>query len=509
MDFVGLPRDKSEEASRRFSPPDAKDVGTRKSSLVTNGDLENSALPIDISSAITFEHPYHPIHWPAWKKWALATIYCGLQTFVTLLSTDYLPVEFLIQEKWGGSTQVVTLGQSMFIIGTAVGPVVLGPLSDIWGRKWLYVGAMYLYALTNIGIALPTGLPMLIIFMFLAGVTGSVALCNVAGTISDMFGDDAGAGQAMALFVSSANIGPSLGSPVGEWIAENPHMGYPWIGWINVIIGGTFATCMTLLPETLPSIVIPRTVKEKDGVEMELPISRRSALDEVVFTLTMALRIMITEPIVLSLGLYNGFAYGLLFLYLDGVFDVFVVNYGLSYIGGNLTYLNFAAAVVIMFVFFVPLQTWLVKRDRKKHGGKIRPESRFLLSLVTVWGFPISLFWFAWTSAPGLGHTSYWSPVIAGCLLGVVDTLLWLGMMNYITDSYPNLAGSAIAAFLIPSFLVAGGCAHLGVYMFQKLKTQVAVSILAGISTGVVILVYTLYFFGPTLRARSRYARKF
>ncbi len=39
---------------------------------------------------------------------------------------------------------------------------------------------------------------MLIIFMFLAGVTGSVALCNVASTISDLFGDDAGAGQAMA-----------------------------------------------------------------------------------------------------------------------------------------------------------------------------------------------------------------------------------------------------------------------------------------------------------------------
>ena len=38
---------------------------------------------------------------------------------------------------------------------------------------------------------------MLIIFMFLAGASGSVALSNVAGTISDLFGDDAGAGQAM------------------------------------------------------------------------------------------------------------------------------------------------------------------------------------------------------------------------------------------------------------------------------------------------------------------------
>ena len=38
-------------------------------------------------------------------------------------------IEYLIQEKWGGSTQVVTLGQSLFIVGTAVGPAFMGPLS--------------------------------------------------------------------------------------------------------------------------------------------------------------------------------------------------------------------------------------------------------------------------------------------------------------------------------------------------------------------------------------------
>ena len=59
----------------------------------------------------------------------------------TVQSVDFVPpkqilirsctvgIEFLIQEKWGGSTQVVTLGQSLFIVGTAVGPAFMGPLS--------------------------------------------------------------------------------------------------------------------------------------------------------------------------------------------------------------------------------------------------------------------------------------------------------------------------------------------------------------------------------------------
>ncbi len=72
---------------------------------------------------------HHPMHWPAWTRWGIITIYCWLQVFVTLTSTTYLGAEYLIQEKWGGSTQVVTLGQSLFIVGNAVGPAFLGPLS--------------------------------------------------------------------------------------------------------------------------------------------------------------------------------------------------------------------------------------------------------------------------------------------------------------------------------------------------------------------------------------------
>ena len=38
----------------------------------------------------------------------------------------------------------------------------------------------------------------------------------------------------MAAFVVSANLGPSIGSPIGEWIADNANMGFKWIGLINV-----------------------------------------------------------------------------------------------------------------------------------------------------------------------------------------------------------------------------------------------------------------------------------
>ncbi|MCJ1245526.1 hypothetical protein MMC30_002730 [Trapelia coarctata] len=486
------------------TPLDGSDDGNQRPSW-TSGQ-EDGALAI--LQQIKQHDQHHPVHWPVWKKWYIISVYCLLQVFVTLTSTSYVSVEFLIAEQFGGSQQVITLGQSLFIVGNAVGPAFLGPLSDIGGRKWVYVGSILMYAILNIGSAKALNLPMLIIFQFLTGAAGSTALSNVAGTVADLFGSADNAGQAMALFVLSSNVGPSLGSPMGEWIAENPNMGLPWVFWLNTIIGAAFAVGICFIPETLPRIVIAREARKSQVVdpdEIAVIETKVNVLQELRFVSTMAIRIMVTEPIVTFLAVYNGFAYGLLFLYLDGVFSVFVVNNGLSYIAADLTYLNFVVGVCVMFAF-MPVQTYLFKRDRLKRGGHSRPEARFLVSMATVWGFPISLFWFAFTSD---GNTSFWSPVVAGAVLGFVDPLLYLSMLNYITDSYPNVAASAVAAFLIPSFILAAAFAHIGLIMFNNMTTTWAFATLAFVSLGLVALIYVLYFFGPRLRRMSKLAQAF
>lgn len=273
---------------------------------------------------------------------------------------------------------------------------------------------------------------MLLTFMFLIGTAGSTALTNVAGTIADLFGNVDNAGQAMALFVVSAEVGPSLGGPIGGWISANANLGLRWIFLINVIISFGFAIAMCFVPETLPRLVIAKAAAvadEIDPTEQAILNSRISVLQELRFVTTMTFRIMATECIVLFLGIYNGFAYGILFLYLDGLFDVFVLNNHLSIISADLTYLNFVIGVCLMFCF-IPVQTWLYSRDRKNHGGRNRPEARFLSSLVIVWFFPGTLLWFAYTCN---GKVSFWSPVAAGVLLAFADPLLWLSMLSYIT----------------------------------------------------------------------------
>ena len=474
--------------------------------LNVNGTMGVGQI-LEIATVID-RHPAHPRNWSLMKKWSVLSAYCMLQLFITMTSTAYVGVEFDISEEFNVSTQVVTLGQSLYIIGQAIGPLLLGPMSDLGGRKWVYVVSIFIFALFSIACALAHNMAQLAICQFVCGVIGSTAVTNVAGSVSDLF-SPAHAGQAMALFVLSANYGPSIGSPVGELIVENVNMGWRWLFWLNVIIGMGFAVAMIFLPETLPSVVIAKYAKGKNDPDAEMVREARAQLNvgrDIRFITTMAFKILLTEPIVIALGLSNGFAYGLLFLYLTGVFPVFNVNYGLSYLGADLTYLNFAVSVTIMFILY-PIQNWFYLRDIKKHGGKARPEARFITSLVTIWFFPISLLWAGFTSDGT--NTSFWSPVIAGCFLGLADPLVWLSMLNYITDSYPSTSASAIAAFTLPSFAIAGALAHAGVALFANVSTTWSFAMLGFISFGLVAIVYGLYFFGHSLRKRSKLAASF
>lgn len=71
------------------------------------------------------------------------------------------------------------------------------------------------------------------------------------------------------------------------------------------------------------------------------------------------------------------------------------------------------------------------------------------------------------------------------------------------------MAASAIAAFMIPSFVLAAALTHLGMLMIDDVTTKWAMAIIGFISFGLCALVYVLYFFGAKIRKRSMFASSF
>lgn len=75
---------------------------------------------------------------------------------------------------------------SIYILGFAAGPMVLAPLSEMYGRAIIYNTCNVGFFVLTIGCAIATDMGMLIAFRFLEGVFGSAVLTLAGGTIADM-----------------------------------------------------------------------------------------------------------------------------------------------------------------------------------------------------------------------------------------------------------------------------------------------------------------------------------
>jgi DHA1 family multidrug resistance protein-like MFS transporter len=77
------------------------------------------------------DDPENPMNWPVTKKW-IVTVALGLMTFcVTFASSVFSNATMPTAELFGVSSEVTTLGTSLFVLGFAVGPLV-GVRSLLW-----------------------------------------------------------------------------------------------------------------------------------------------------------------------------------------------------------------------------------------------------------------------------------------------------------------------------------------------------------------------------------------
>lgn len=72
------------------------------------------------------------------------------------------------------------------ILGFAMGPLVIAPLSEMYGRVPIYNVCNVAFVAFTIACALATDMNMLIAFRFLAGCFGIAPITNGGGTIADM-----------------------------------------------------------------------------------------------------------------------------------------------------------------------------------------------------------------------------------------------------------------------------------------------------------------------------------
>jgi MFS family permease len=75
---------------------------------------------------------------------------------------------------------------SVYVLGFAFGPLIVAPLSEMYGRMPIYHICSALYLVFTIICAVSVNMDMLIVFRFLAGSVGAAPLALGGGTIADV-----------------------------------------------------------------------------------------------------------------------------------------------------------------------------------------------------------------------------------------------------------------------------------------------------------------------------------
>lgn len=203
------------------------------------------------------EDPMNPRNMDKARKWLVTFTMALCSMCVTCTSSLYTMTYNQIDKEFGSSQTVATLGLSLFVFGLGLSPMILGPLSEFYGRRPIYIGAFVFFTIWLIPCAVAPNIQTMLIARFFDGLSGSAFLSVAGGTVGDMFAQHE-LQAPMMIYTASPFIGPSAGPIIGGFI--NYFLDWRWSFYILLMWSGLMlAAIIFLIPETYHPVVSPPT----------------------------------------------------------------------------------------------------------------------------------------------------------------------------------------------------------------------------------------------------------
>jgi hypothetical protein len=194
--------------SRNAGLENPREALSRMASAATN-------MTTDPAFEVDFDEPgENPQEWSMAKKGMIIAFMSFSTLVVVMYSTSYTSGIPGMMETFGvRSKTLVVLGITTYLAGLALGSIILAPLSEMYGRRPVYLIAVFMFVALIIPCALAQDLPSILVVRFLGAIAGSAMISNAPGTVADIVHDDF-----RALAFSIWSIGPMNGPVVGPLV---------------------------------------------------------------------------------------------------------------------------------------------------------------------------------------------------------------------------------------------------------------------------------------------------
>ncbi|CAL1711134.1 unnamed protein product [Somion occarium] len=362
------------------------------------------------------DDPDNPRNWTVYRKWA-ATLAVSAFTFISSISSSMVaPAAEQISEEFSIHSGVtLSMVVSCYVLAYAVGPLVLSPLSEVYGRsRVLQIANLFFFAF-NFACGFAQNTSQLAVFRFLSGLGGSAPLSVGGGTLSDIFAAE----DLRSLELSSHKL------PHGRWVF-----------WSSTIADGIVQLFgLWFLQETYPPVLLERKaakIRKQMDSEKRLYTSVRTVYQskggrswKEPFTeaLIRPFILFAQEPIIQLFGSYLALSYGTVYLTVTTLPQIYSTVYHekISIVGLHYLALGLGFSLTSQINSRLLDRVYIYYKD--KNGGVGKPEYRLPVSI------PVSL-------VPDIGFVLIAAGIVAA----------FQAMQTYIVDAFTLYAASALAA---------------------------------------------------------------
>ena len=201
--------------------------------------------------------------------------------------------------------------------------------------------------------------------------------------------------------------------------------------------------------------------KATGNEELEVPDELKQRGPQQLFGTALArpFRFLATEAIIQFGALYNGFLYGLSFLFNGAFHMIFGPNgYGYDTVGVGICFLGIVFGICFG-LFTNVFQERYYQRQVANAGQRDVPEARVFHAKLAALVLPISLLAFAFTARQDI-HPFF--PVLASAFWGWSFYCLILMTLTYTEDAYKTFSASGLAGVFLIRNLAGAGFPLLG-----------------------------------------------
>ncbi len=446
-----------------------------------------------------------PRVWPRSRKLINVGIIACMSILSPLASSIYVPgIQQIADDLRTDKDQVIATSTG-FVVMLGLGPLVIAPLSETFGRRRVYIFCFSIFTLLQIPTALAPNISVLIAVRTVSGFFGSVGIANGGGTINDMFPPSERA-SIYGWYLLGPMLGPVLGPLLGGVIVQR--LGWRWIYWVlTVICASNTLVGVAFLRESYAPILLAR---EKEQLDKDLDSNATSTysyegqderpLRKKLLTSLKRPLVIFYQPIVIVLSCYQALVFSTTYTVYTQMQEIFAESpycFNTEQIG--LLYISVGLGSLTSVWFLVPQIDNVYNKLAAQNKGVALPEYRLPLTNIGAVLIPISLFWFAWT----VHHRLHWLiPISALYFYGIGQVMVINTVQNYFIDSFSKYAASAIAAGSVLRSVLGGLTPLLASKMFREIGYGLGTSVFAGIAVAIAPSPLILFFYGQRLRER-------